>query len=65
MLSIFLSPQYVPKELLPVYKNEIIPLADVITPNQFEAEYVRVCVCVCVCVSMWVFAYCLMPSTSL
>ena len=30
--------QYVPKELLPVYQKEILPLADVITPNQFEAE---------------------------
>jgi len=29
---------YVPEELLPVYKEHIIPLADVITPNQFEAE---------------------------
>lgn len=30
--------QYVPEELLPVYQEHIIPLADVITPNQFEAE---------------------------
>ena len=29
---------YVPKELLPVYKNEVIPIADILTPNQFEAE---------------------------
>ncbi|XP_066991188.2 pyridoxal kinase isoform X2 [Anabrus simplex] len=29
---------YVPKELLPIYKNKIVPLADIITPNQFEAE---------------------------
>jgi len=29
---------YVPKELLPVYRDEIIPLADIITPNQFEVE---------------------------
>ncbi|KAL7733786.1 hypothetical protein ACLKA6_011509 [Drosophila palustris] len=29
---------YVPEELLPVYRDEIIPLADIITPNQFEVE---------------------------
>ena len=29
---------YVPKELLPVYKNSVLPLADIITPNQFEVE---------------------------
>ncbi|XP_055610879.1 pyridoxal kinase-like [Uranotaenia lowii] len=29
---------YVPKELLPIYRNEIIPLADIATPNQYEAE---------------------------
>lgn len=29
---------YVPQELLPVFKNEIVPLADILTPNQFEAE---------------------------
>lgn len=29
---------YVPKELLPIYKDTILPLADVITPNQFEVE---------------------------
>lgn len=29
---------YVPEELLPVYQQEIVPLADIITPNQFEAE---------------------------
>lgn len=29
---------YVPKELLPIYKSEIIPLANVITPNQYELE---------------------------
>lgn len=27
---------YTPKELLPVYKDEILPLADVLTPNAFE-----------------------------
>ena len=25
---------------MPIYRNDIIPLADIITPNQFEAEYV-------------------------
>lgn len=29
---------YVPESLLPIYRDKIIPLADVITPNQFEAE---------------------------
>ncbi|XP_022901924.1 pyridoxal kinase [Onthophagus taurus] len=29
---------YVPKELLPIYKNTIIPLADILVPNQFEVE---------------------------
>ena len=29
---------YVPKELLEVYRDNIVPLADIITPNQFEAE---------------------------
>lgn len=29
---------YVPEELLPLYKERIIPLADIVTPNQFEAE---------------------------
>lgn len=29
---------YVPKELLPVYQKHIMPLADIITPNQFEVE---------------------------
>jgi len=32
--------QYVPEDLLPIYRSDIIPLADIITPNQFEAEYV-------------------------
>ena len=34
--------QYVPKELLPVYRDKIIPMADVITPNQFETESVTI-----------------------
>lgn len=29
---------YVPEDLLPVYKEDIIPHADIITPNQFETE---------------------------
>lgn len=34
----FFSPQYVPKDLLPVYRDKVVPVADIITPNQFEAE---------------------------
>ena len=29
---------YVPKELLPIYRDEILPLCDICVPNQFEAE---------------------------
>nr|XP_033798979.1 pyridoxal kinase isoform X2 [Geotrypetes seraphini] len=29
---------YVPRDLLPVYKEKVVPVADIITPNQFEAE---------------------------
>ncbi|XP_063699852.1 pyridoxal kinase [Culicoides brevitarsis] len=29
---------YVPKELLPIYRDEIVPLSNISTPNQFEAE---------------------------
>lgn len=29
---------YVPKTLIPIYQKEIIPLCDICTPNQFEAE---------------------------
>ncbi|KAM9343214.1 pyridoxal kinase-like [Pholidichthys leucotaenia] len=29
---------YVPENLLPVYKDKVVPLADILTPNQFEAE---------------------------
>lgn len=29
---------YVPKDLIPIYQNEILPLCDICTPNQFEAE---------------------------
>ena len=31
-------PQYVPKELIEVYRDELIPLADILTPNDFEAR---------------------------
>ncbi|MFT7818209.1 pyridoxal kinase isoform X2 [Arapaima gigas] len=34
----FLCLQYVPENLYPVYKNKVVPVADIITPNQFEAE---------------------------
>lgn len=29
---------YVPEELLPIYRDIIVPLADIITPNQYEVE---------------------------
>lgn len=29
---------YVPKELVDIYRREVLPLADVVTPNQFEVE---------------------------
>uniref|UniRef100_A0A3P9LZ79 Pyridoxal kinase n=1 Tax=Oryzias latipes TaxID=8090 RepID=A0A3P9LZ79_ORYLA len=29
---------YVPENLLPIYKTKVVPLADILTPNQFEAE---------------------------
>lgn len=29
---------YVPKEILDVYKNEIIHLTDILTPNEYELE---------------------------
>nr|CAD7197617.1 unnamed protein product [Timema douglasi] len=29
---------YVPQELLPIYRDTILPLADIITPNQYEVE---------------------------
>lgn len=35
---VWLFPQYVPQNLYPVYKNKVVPVADIITPNQFEAE---------------------------
>uniref|UniRef100_A0A4W4FF72 Pyridoxal kinase n=1 Tax=Electrophorus electricus TaxID=8005 RepID=A0A4W4FF72_ELEEL len=35
--SLYLS-EYVPEDLLPVYREKVVPVADIITPNQFEAE---------------------------
>jgi pyridoxine kinase len=29
---------YVPAELVEIYRNDVIPLANIVTPNQFEAE---------------------------
>ncbi|KAJ3591732.1 hypothetical protein NHX12_006864, partial [Muraenolepis orangiensis] len=29
---------YVPEILLPVYRDKVVPMADILTPNQFEAE---------------------------
>jgi len=34
---------YVPKELVGLYIEKVIPLADVLTPNQFEAEQLTGC----------------------
>jgi pyridoxal/pyridoxine/pyridoxamine kinase len=31
---------YVPEEMIGIYRDEIIPYADMIFPNQTEAEYV-------------------------
>ena len=29
---------YVPEELLPIYREEIVTIADIVTPNQYEVE---------------------------
>jgi pyridoxine kinase len=29
---------YVPESILPIYRDEIVPLADIVTPNQYEVE---------------------------
>ncbi|KAK7153778.1 hypothetical protein R3I94_007212 [Phoxinus phoxinus] len=29
---------YVPENLVPIYRDKVVPAADIITPNQFEAE---------------------------
>ncbi|CAM6102518.1 unnamed protein product [Calypogeia fissa] len=34
---------YVPQELVPAYREKVIPLASLITPNQFEAELLTGC----------------------
>ena len=34
---------YVPKELLPIYRDEILPLCDICVPNQFEVEMLSGC----------------------
>lgn len=31
---------YVPEAILPIYRDIVIPLADIITPNQFEAQWI-------------------------
>jgi len=31
---------YVPESLLPIFRDEIIPLANIITPNQYELELI-------------------------
>jgi pyridoxine kinase len=38
-MECFLS-QYVPEELVEVYRDELVPMADILTPNDFEAGYV-------------------------
>jgi len=34
---------YVPAELVGIYKRDVIPVADIITPNQFEVEQLNGC----------------------
>lgn len=34
---------YVPKELLPVYSDILVPLSDILTPNQYEIELLTGC----------------------
>ena len=43
--------QYLPKELIPIYEEKVLCLADVILPNQNEAEYVCHHLC-------WICVYC-------
>jgi pyridoxine kinase len=31
--------RYVPEELVPIYREEVLGLADILTPNQFELEH--------------------------
>ena len=30
---------YVPAELVPLFRDTLVPLADLVVPNQFELEY--------------------------
>lgn len=34
---------YVPQEMVDAYRSEILPLASVLVPNQFEAELLSQC----------------------
>ncbi|KAH9282301.1 Pyridoxal kinase [Echinococcus granulosus] len=34
---------YVPEELIPIYREKILPISDVLLPNQFEAELLTGC----------------------
>ncbi|VDK34472.1 unnamed protein product [Taenia asiatica] len=34
---------YVPEELIPIYREKILPVADILLPNQFEAELLTGC----------------------
>lgn len=34
---------YVPPDLVPIYREEVVPLADILTPNQFEVEQLTDC----------------------
>jgi pyridoxine kinase len=33
---------YVSPTIPPLYRDVLLPLADIVTPNQFEAEYVNI-----------------------
>jgi pyridoxal/pyridoxine/pyridoxamine kinase len=32
---------YVPEELIPIYRDSLIPLADILTPNQTELQWAQ------------------------
>lgn len=34
---------YVPKEFVEIYRDEVVPMAHLLTPNQFESESVFAC----------------------
>ena len=38
---------YVPEALVDIYRKEVMPLATLLTPNQFECEYVPRVASVC------------------